>query len=153
MRSVSIQRLLTLVVILVMPVAAYAQEATFTGSVTDSTGAVLPGVTITAVNEASGNTFTAVTDERGDFRLPVRVGTYRITSELSGFTTVNRTLQILIGQDGRRQRSDGAVNRAGNRHRHGRGAAGRYDDVDGRREYRSAADAAICPSTAGTGWT
>ncbi len=99
MRSVSIQRLLTLVVILVMPVAAYAQEATFTGSVTDSTGAVLPGVTITAVNEASGNTFTAVTDERGDFRLPVRVGTYRITSELSGFTTVNRTLQILIGQD------------------------------------------------------
>jgi hypothetical protein len=99
MRSVSIQRLLALVVILVMPVAAYAQEATFTGSVTDSTGAVLPGVTITAVNEASGNTFTAVTDERGDFRLPVRVGTYRVTSELSGFTTVNRTLQILIGQE------------------------------------------------------
>ena len=99
MRSASIQRLLTLVVILVMPVAAYAQEATFTGTVTDSTGAVLPGVTITAVNEASGNTFTAVTDERGDFRLPVRVGSYRITSELSGFTTVNRTLQILIGQD------------------------------------------------------
>src|SRR5688500_4130602 len=99
MRSASIQRILTLAVLLVMPVAAFAQEATFTGAVTDSTGAVLPGVTITAVHEASGNTFTAVTDERGGFRLPVRVGTYRITSELAGFTTVNRMLQILIGQE------------------------------------------------------
>ena len=98
MRSVSIRRLLTLVVILVLPVAAFAQEATFTGTITDSTGAVLPGVTITAVHAASGNTFTTVTDERGEFRIPVRVGNYTLTAELSGFTTVNRTLQILVGQ-------------------------------------------------------
>ena len=90
--------LLLAVVFLVLPVAASAQEATFTGTVTDSTGAVLPGVTITAVHGASGNTFVSVTDERGDFRLPVRVGNYTITAELSGFTTVNRSLQILIGQ-------------------------------------------------------
>ena len=81
-----------------MSVAASAQEATFTGTVTDSTGAVLPGVTITAVHAASGNTFTTVTDERGEFRLPVRVGNYALTVELSGFTTVNRSLQILVGQ-------------------------------------------------------
>ena len=98
MRLAPIGRLLLSLVILTLPVAVYAQEATFAGTVTDSTGAVLPGVTITAVHEASGNTFTSVTDERGEFRLPVRVGVYRITAELSGFTTVNRSLQILIGQ-------------------------------------------------------
>src|SRR5688572_24486489 len=98
MRLASIGRLLLTVGILILPVAAYAQEATFAGIVTDSTGAVLPGVTITAVHEASGNTFTTVTDERGEFRLPVRVGNYTLTAELSGFTTVNRTLQILVGQ-------------------------------------------------------
>ena len=98
MRLAPIARFLTLVVICSLPVAVYAQEATFAGAVTDSTGAVLPGVTITAVHTASGNTFTTVTDERGEFRLPVRVGTYTITAELSGFTIVNRSLQILIGQ-------------------------------------------------------
>jgi hypothetical protein len=98
MRLAPIARFLTLVVICSLPVALYAQEATFAGAVTDSTGAVLPGVTITAVHTASGNTFTTVTDERGEFRLPVRVGTYTITAELSGFTIVNRSLQILIGQ-------------------------------------------------------
>ncbi|MGH9255162.1 MAG: TonB-dependent receptor [Vicinamibacterales bacterium] len=98
MRSASTSRFLVTLALLIMPVAASAQEATFTGAITDSTGGVLPGVTLTAIHEASGNTFTAVTDDRGEFRLPVRVGGYRIAAELSGFTPVNRSLQILIGQ-------------------------------------------------------
>jgi hypothetical protein len=98
MKSAFVRGFLPIVVALLVPVFASAQEATLAGAVTDSTGGVLPGVTITAVHDASGNTFTAVTDERGEFRLPVRVGSYRITAELSGFTTVNRTVQILIGQ-------------------------------------------------------
>ena len=69
-----------------------------TGTVTDSTGAVLPGVTVTATNVDSGNTFVAVSDERGNFRLPVRIGNYRVTAELTGFATVNRTTQMLVGQ-------------------------------------------------------
>ena len=85
--------------ILAMPLMASAQEATITGTVTDSTGAVLPGVTVVAVNEATGNRFEAVTDERGIFRVPARVGAYRLTSELQGFTTVTRTgVQLLVGQ-------------------------------------------------------
>jgi carboxypeptidase family protein/TonB-dependent receptor-like protein len=55
-------------------------------------------VTVTATNIESGNTFVAVSDERGNFRLSVRIGNYRITAELAGFTTVNRSLQILVGQ-------------------------------------------------------
>ncbi len=70
-----------------------------TGAVKDATGAVLPGVTVTAVHEDSGNTFVSVTDERGGYRIPARVGAYRITAELQGFTTVTRTgVTLLIGQ-------------------------------------------------------
>jgi hypothetical protein len=39
------------------PAAGSAQEAVLTGTVADATGAVLPGVTVTAVHEATGNTF------------------------------------------------------------------------------------------------
>jgi hypothetical protein len=53
MRLAPIGRLLVSLVILTLPVAAHAQEATFAGTVTDSTGGVLPGVTITAVHEAA----------------------------------------------------------------------------------------------------
>jgi len=76
-----------------------AQEAAVIGSVTDSTGAVLPGVTVTAQHEASGNTFTAVTDERGAYRIPARVGGYQISAELQGFSVVQRRrAELLVGQ-------------------------------------------------------
>src|SRR6266540_1105705 len=98
MTAASIRGLLIAVAMSILAAPSYGQEATFTGMVTDSTGSVLPGVTITAVHEASGNVFTTVTDQRGEFRLPVRVGAYNIKAELSGFTTVNRSVQVLIGQ-------------------------------------------------------
>ena len=49
----------------------FAQEATVTGTVVDQTGGVLPGVTVTALHEATGNTFVQSRHERGIFRLPV----------------------------------------------------------------------------------
>ena len=65
----------------------------------DSTGAVLPGVTITAVNTATGNTFAAVTDERGVYRVNARAGVYRLRAELQGFRAVTREgLQLLVGE-------------------------------------------------------
>jgi hypothetical protein len=84
--------------LLVCPGRGYAQEATIAGTITDSTGDVLPGVTVTATHTASGNTFTAVTDERGTYRLPVRTGEYALVLELPGFATVTRTLTLLVGQ-------------------------------------------------------
>jgi hypothetical protein len=87
MRVDVLKRALFVSLVLLLPAAGFAQEATFAGAITDSTGGVLPGVTVTAVHDASGNTFTTVSDDRGEFRLPVRVGTYRISAELSGFTT------------------------------------------------------------------
>ncbi|MET0211487.1 MAG: carboxypeptidase-like regulatory domain-containing protein, partial [Vicinamibacterales bacterium] len=94
-----VRRFVIVGVLLTLPVTAFAQEATLTGTVTDATGGVLPGVTVTAVNDDTGNTFTAVTDALGIYRVPVRVGAYRITMELPGFTTVTQTgVQVLAGQ-------------------------------------------------------
>src|SRR6185503_3138075 len=85
-------------ILLALPALSRAQDATLTGTVKDSSGGVLPGVTITALHEASGNTFVAVTDSVGSFRLPVRTGSYRLTLELPGFATVVRSVNLLLGQ-------------------------------------------------------
>ncbi len=84
--------------ITLLPAIGYAQEATLTGTVRDTTGGVLPGVTVTATHEATGNTFQAVSDGIGGFRLLMRTGAYRLAVELPGFATVNRTLNLLLGQ-------------------------------------------------------
>jgi len=87
------------VAMLALPLLAYAQDATLNGTIKDNTGGVLPGVTVTATNEASGNTFTSVTDERGIYRMPVRAGVYKITAELAGFTTAARPgIELLVGR-------------------------------------------------------
>ena len=99
MRADFVQRVFLVLLVLLLPAAGYAQEATIVGTVTDSTGAVLPGVTVVAVHEASGNQFEGVTDGRGVYRVPVRVGTYRVSAELQGFTRVERMgVQLLVGQ-------------------------------------------------------
>lgn len=85
--------------LLFVTATASAQEAVIGGAVTDATGAALPGVTVTATHDATGNTFVAVTNEQGSFRMSARVGTYRLTLELQGFATLNRAgLELLAGQ-------------------------------------------------------
>ena len=99
MTAALIRRVLLVALTFAIPVAAFAQEAVLTGTITDATGAVLPGVTVTVVHEASGNKFLAVTDERGVYRVPARVGGYQIAAELQGFNTAQRAgVQLLVGQ-------------------------------------------------------
>src|SRR5215470_14612486 len=92
-------RTLAVALLLVLPIAAFAQEATVAGTVTDSTGGVLPGVTIKAVHDATGNSFETVTDSRGQYRLPVRTGTFHLTAALQGFAAPARTFELLLGQE------------------------------------------------------
>src|SRR5882672_3841596 len=93
------QVVLAAAALLLAAMPARAQQATITGTVTDSSGGVLPGVTITVVHEETGNTFEGVTDAQGAFRIPVRVGAHRITASLAGFQTATRTgLQLLLNQ-------------------------------------------------------
>ena len=85
--------------ILALPVMAHAQEATLIGTVSDATGGALPGVAVTAVHEASGNSFETVTDAEGGYRLPMRVGLYELTATLAGFGTVTQAVTLLVGQE------------------------------------------------------
>ena len=94
-----VKRSMVIGAILALPVTGYAQEAVVSGTVTDSTGGVLPGVTVTALHQASGNTFEAVTDAGGAYRIPVRIGVYQLTMQLAGFATITRSgLELLVGQ-------------------------------------------------------
>ena len=99
MKSSPVRRAVLVSLLLMLPAIARGQEATLTGTVTDSSGAVLPGVSVTAVHDASGNRFVGVTDELGRYRIAVRVGGYVVTTDLQGFTTVTRQgVQLLVGQ-------------------------------------------------------
>ncbi|MGE3512722.1 MAG: carboxypeptidase regulatory-like domain-containing protein [Vicinamibacterales bacterium] len=93
--------LLYAVLLVAFPAVVRAQDATLTGVVTDATDAVLPGVTVTATHTDTGTTFVAVTEGTGTYRIPaLRVGTYRVTAELTGFTTASRDgVQLLVGQN------------------------------------------------------
>src|SRR5215475_14547918 len=91
--------ILILLSCLVLPAAVFAQEATISGTVRDTTAGVLPGVAVRAVHDATGTQFEGFTDERGNFRIPVRIGVYRITAELAGFATLQQMgLEVLVGQ-------------------------------------------------------
>src|SRR6188768_1167677 len=75
---------------LLLPAMAFAQFDTSTvlGTVKDSSGAVVPGVTVTLKNTATGITANAVTDADGNYQfLNVRVGPYSVRAELQGFST------------------------------------------------------------------
>ena len=74
-------------------VAASAQDtSTIAGSVTDATGAVLPGVTVEARSPALiAQVKTAVTDGKGEYRIiDLRPGVYSVTFSLQGFATIVR---------------------------------------------------------------
>ena len=61
------------------------------GTVTDSSGAVTPGVNVTATNIAKGETFTAVTGADGVYRIYYLMpGTYTVSFQHTGFSTLTR---------------------------------------------------------------
>src|SRR5512138_788593 len=77
---------------------AYAQ-ASITGTVKDTSGAVLPGVTVEAESPALiEKARTVVTDGTGQYRIEnLRPGTYTVTFSLAGFSTVKREGVELAG--------------------------------------------------------
>ena len=79
--------------VLFAPALAAAQTTTGTilGDVKDSTGGTLPGVTVTAVNQANGLTREAVTDELGGYRFAAMPpGLYTVKAALAGFKEATR---------------------------------------------------------------
>src|SRR5438128_587073 len=81
---------------------AFAQTtATITGAVSDATGAVIPGVEITATNTATGQSRMAVTNELGRYYVPaLNPGGYNVSASLSGFEVVIRSgITLTVGAE------------------------------------------------------
>src|SRR5215475_4481742 len=83
-------------------VVAFAQSGSslISGTVKDATGAALPGAEIKVVNEATGVTAAAVSNQEGVYRVPSLVpGAYRVEAELPGFERLIRPkLTLQVGQ-------------------------------------------------------
>lgn len=82
--------------------AGFAQEfrATITGRAIDSSGAIVPNVTVRAINIASNETSTATTDTNGVYTIPfLRPGQYNLTATASGFKSFTRSnITLVVGQ-------------------------------------------------------
>lgn len=90
----SLALVLACAALLSLPVSGWAQRTTgdIRGVVTDSTGAVLPGVTVTLRGPNVAGAPVTVTNESGIYRFPSVVpGVYSITAELQGFNTSTQT--------------------------------------------------------------
>lgn len=73
---------------------------TITGTVTDSTGAVIPNATLSITNPATAATRTATANGQGLYSVPALVaGTYQVKAEVAGFQTVQRDAQVNAGSD------------------------------------------------------
>lgn len=84
-----LQRFLAVAALAVLvPAAALAQEGSIAGTVRDTSGAVMPGVTVEAASPALiEKVRSAVTDSNGQYRLTnLTVGSYTVTFSLSGFS-------------------------------------------------------------------
>src|SRR6266566_3210820 len=79
------------VALLSVPTLVWAQ-ATITGTARDTSGAVLPGVTVEATSPALiEKSRTTITDDKGEYKIiELRPGTYTVTFTLPGFTTLKR---------------------------------------------------------------
>lgn len=80
-------------------VSAQVETAIVIGTVTDTQGAILPGVTITAKNTDTGFTRSGVSDAEGRYRIAaIPPGRYELTAELTGFSVaVRRGLTLTVG--------------------------------------------------------
>jgi Carboxypeptidase regulatory-like domain/TonB dependent receptor len=90
--------IVALVLALAVPAAAQEFRGRINGTVTDNSGAILPGVTVTATSPALIQPMTAVTGEDGTYRLiALPAGTYVLTYELQGFQTLKReAIRVVI---------------------------------------------------------
>ncbi len=97
------QLLVLAVICLVATAGAWGQASsvgTFTGTVTDATGAVIAGADITAKDDATGAVFQTKSGADGTFTIAsLKPGTYTVTVTMAGFKKGEfRNVKIVVGQ-------------------------------------------------------
>src|SRR5215212_9589630 len=92
--------LLVSVSVLFLAATLFAQQTQIGGTVSDPSGAVIPGATITLLNIVNGGQRTATSDAQGRYTiLQVAPGPYRVTAKAAGFTdVVVNEIQLSVNQ-------------------------------------------------------
>jgi hypothetical protein len=89
-----------LLAVLMTPCAAQDITGTISGTVVDQQGQVLPGATVTVINERTRGSRSAVSDARGLFQFPALVpGSYTVKVELQSFRSLERKSVVLSAAD------------------------------------------------------
>jgi hypothetical protein len=99
-RSASLCAILAFLLSFAIPATAQEQAGSIQGVVKDSTGSVLPGVTIEARSPSVVGVSTAVTDTSGAYRFPaLPSGVYTLVARLTGFAeTTQSAVEVQLGQ-------------------------------------------------------
>jgi hypothetical protein len=87
-----------LVMVTVLAPAAWSQEvtATIVGTITDQSGAAVPGVSVRATSVDRGTAYSAVSDDAGLYRIPaLPADSYTLTAEKAGFATLSHAAFVL----------------------------------------------------------
>src|SRR6185369_5317029 len=80
------------------PVRAQTVTASVTGTVRDTSEALVPGATVEIRNHDTSQLWQTVSDARGPFRiLYLPVGDHHLSVQLSGFTTATVNLTLAVG--------------------------------------------------------
>lgn len=91
-------RVFALLAILALGSPAFAQSGRISGIVREEGGQALKGATITAENQAIGQTFTATTDDKGRFQMiGLRSGAWRFIAQAPGFAAEAGTMNVRSG--------------------------------------------------------
>jgi hypothetical protein len=97
--SVALRGLLLILVAGFFSTTLLSQNATFTGRVTDQSGAVVPKAQITVHNQETGIDVTTTTTGTGDYTVPyLKSGSYTLSAEAAGFK-VERKVDIALEVD------------------------------------------------------
>jgi outer membrane receptor protein involved in Fe transport len=100
MFKTSLAALLSLALAATATAQSQAINGSIEGIVSDSSGGVLPGVTVSVINTDTGSERTVVTNQHGLYRAPLlQLGAYRVVAELQGFKKFEQSgINLSAGQ-------------------------------------------------------
>src|SRR6266850_7277050 len=83
------------------PIRAQVDAGTILGTVSDASGGTVHGATVTLTNEGTNAALSTTTGSDGTYKFtPVKIGTYKLTATIQGFSTVTqRNVTVSVGQD------------------------------------------------------
>src|SRR3984893_962767 len=83
------------------PLRAQVDAGSILGTVADASGGSVHGATVTLTNEGTNASLSTTTGSDGTYKFsPVKIGSYKLTTTLQGFTTVTqKNVNVNVGQD------------------------------------------------------